>query len=584
MKNLTVATKLVILIVIMGLMGLSVGIFGIYKISESNKNLHNTLSNALLPYQELKQISAEYSDHITESILMLIQGKVTSQNGVSQIENALERSENLWKKYQDLPKETEEYRLAANTDHLISEFNNYIKNLIPSLINNKQSIPSISRADLNAKLGPIQNKINQLSEYQVLKANNIQKNNDYSFFWAKINFAIILFFGVLISMIFAIFIMRGIHNALARSNKLITELAHSEIKDESEIVGAKDFGLLLANIKNLRNKLFKANRAIDKLAQGDLQVELEASGEDEIGKLLGSIKQLIQNLSNIITSIHKASDQIASTSLELSSNSQQTSQGATEQASSVEEMAASMEEISVNILQNAKNAEQTEEISSLASEEFEKGRGNIDITVEAIKTIASKISIIDEIAFQTNILALNAAVEAARAGEHGRGFGVVASEVGKLAERSKIAAAEIDELSRSGVELSLKSRELLQAALPNVDKTLQLVKEIHIASAEQSTGVEQINMGIQTLNQVTQQNAASSEEMATVSEQLAAQAEHLKQIMSFFDFDQASKVSTLQKTQHFLSDHSKKKQEKYSNGMKLNLDTNDEIDAGFETF
>jgi len=341
--------------------------------------------------------------------------------------------------------------------------------------------------------------------------------------------------------------------------------------------------VIISISKSLKN----ANAHIKRIAEGDLTVKIEDYGNDEIGELLHNIKGLVKNLRPIMENIDSAASNIAITSHELSSNSQQISQGATEQAASVEEMAASMEEISANVIQNAKNANITEEISLQAGSEFESGRENIDTTVDAIQTIASKITVIGEIAFQTNILALNAAVEAARAGEHGKGFGVVAAEVGKLAERSKIAASEIEELSKSGVELSLKSKELLKVALPSINKTIQLVKEISFASSDQSSGIDQINLGIQTLNQVTQQNAASSEEMATVAEEMAAQAEQLSNSIRFFNIgkdnkENAKSVDFPKYIEHKnpLKDNKKDEQK----GIELDLDSQDDLDSEFETF
>lgn len=340
-------------------------------------------------------------------------------------------------------------------------------------------------------------------------------------------------------------------------------------------------------ILTIKKSLRRANECIKKISEGDLLVEIEG-GDDEIGELLSNIKILVKNLRVILENIHTSANNIAVTSHQLSSNSQQISQGATEQAASVEEMAASMEEISANVIQNAKNANVTEQISEQAGSEFENGRENIDTTVEAIQTIASKISIIGEIAFQTNILALNAAVEAARAGEHGKGFGVVAAEVGKLAERSKIAAAEIDTLSKSGVELSLKSKNLLKVALPSINKTIKLVKEIRLTSSDQSSGIDQINTGIQTLNHVTQQNAASSEEMATVAEEMAAQAEQLSNSIRFFKIGEKNKEkakntnSATKYIEHKEPLKDNKKEER--KGIELDLNSQDDLDSEFETF
>jgi methyl-accepting chemotaxis protein len=203
-----------------------------------------------------------------------------------------------------------------------------------------------------------------------------------------------------------------------------------------------------------------------------------------------------------------------------------------------------MEEMVSNIQQNTDNAKQTENISGKATDsmlEMSKiGRESFD----SIKTIAEKITIINDIAFQTNLLALNAAVEAARAGEHGRGFAVVAAEVRKLAERSKLAADEIGYLSKNSLKITEKTRESLDALVPEIQKTSQLVQEITAASIEQNSGADQINSAIQQLNVVTQQNAASSEEMATSAEELSSQAESLKEAVSFFKIDEDHKIAT----------------------------------------
>jgi methyl-accepting chemotaxis protein len=167
----------------------------------------------------------------------------------------------------------------------------------------------------------------------------------------------------------------------------------------------------------------------------------------------------------------------------------------------------------------------------------------VNKTVDDMKSIASKIGIIDDIAYQTNLLALNAAIEAARAGDHGKGFAVVAAEVRKLAERSQIAAQEIGDLASSSVKQAERAGALLTEMVPSIRKTSDLVQEIASASSEQSSGVAQINGAMGQLNQATQQNASASEELAATAEELGSQAEQLQQTMTFFRLDENTQRS-----------------------------------------
>jgi methyl-accepting chemotaxis protein len=226
----------------------------------------------------------------------------------------------------------------------------------------------------------------------------------------------------------------------------------------------------------------------------------------------------------------------------MSSTSQQLSQGASEQAAAAEESTSSMEEMTSSVQQNADSARQTDKIASKAAEDAKSGGEAVAQTVHAMKEVAEKISIIEEIARKTDLLALNAAVEAARAGEHGKGFAVVASEVRKLAERSQTAAAEISRLTADGVKTADGAGQLLAKLVPDIQKTAELVREIAAASAEQSTGANQVNKAIQQLDQVIQQNASASEEMASTAEELSSQAEVLQSAIAFFKVDETSQL------------------------------------------
>lgn len=290
--------------------------------------------------------------------------------------------------------------------------------------------------------------------------------------------------------------------------------------------------------KGIINPINKGVLFAREISRGNLKADVDVHQKDEIGVLANALRDMASRLKEIVENIRAGADNIAAASQQMSSSSQEMSQGASEQASSAEEVSSSMEEMVSNIQQNTDNAQQTEKISIQASERIREGNQAAQNSMESMKDIADKISIINDIAFQTNILALNAAVEAARAGEHGKGFAVVASEVRKLAERSAEAAREIDEKSKSGVEISEKAGQQLAEIVPEIEKTSQLVQEITAASNEMNSGSEQVNNALQQLNQVTQQNAASSEELATSSEELSSQAEQLKQIISFFQVEE----------------------------------------------
>ena len=284
----------------------------------------------------------------------------------------------------------------------------------------------------------------------------------------------------------------------------------------------------------------RAVKTVQTVAEGDLTEYAEITARDEIGELLGHVNSMIERLRGVVADALSASDNVSSGSQQLSAGSEQLSQGATEQASSAEEASASMEEMAANIKQNADNAAQTEKIARQSAKDAEISGQAVDRAVNAMRTIAEKISIVQEIARQTDLLALNAAVEAARAGEHGRGFAVVASEVRKLAERSQAAAAEISSLSGETVTVATEAGDMLSRLVPDIRKTAELVAEISAACREQDIGASQINEAIQQLDKVTQQNAGASEEMSATSEELAAQAEELQASIAFFRVEQAN--------------------------------------------
>jgi methyl-accepting chemotaxis protein len=320
---------------------------------------------------------------------------------------------------------------------------------------------------------------------------------------------------------------------LSGTARVATEISMGDLSMEVRTLSNKDvLGLALAQmVANLRKAVAVAGR----IAEGDLTVEAKAlSGKDMLGL---AMVQMLANLRKTVYEVTSSAMNVATGSEAMSSTAQQLSEGSTEQAASAEESTAAMEQMVASVQQNTDNARETEKIASKAAEDAKSSGNAVKSTVQAMREVAGKIGIIEEIARKTDLLALNAAVEAARAGEHGKGFAVVASEVRKLAERSQTAAAEISRLAGEGVQTAEGAGQYLAKLVPDIQKTAELVREIAASSAEQNTGAMQVNKALQQLDLVIQQNASAAEELASTAEELSSQSEALQGTIQFFKVD-----------------------------------------------
>ncbi|MDG5470083.1 methyl-accepting chemotaxis protein [Deltaproteobacteria bacterium IMCC39524] len=337
-----------------------------------------------------------------------------------------------------------------------------------------------------------------------------------------------LLLGIIIAWLITRSIVKPLNVALATAQSLavgdMTMSIDSTSRDET--------GQLLVAMKEMIVSNQKVADMAANVAEGDLDIELiQRSDKDE---LIEALANMVSKLKDVISNVKLSVENVASGAQAMSASSEEMSQGASEQAAAAEEASSSVEQMTANIRQNADNAIETEKIALSAAQDASEGGEAVNATVGAMKEIAEKIMIIEEISRQTNLLALNAAIEAARAGEHGKGFAVVAAEVRKLAERSQVAAGEINELSTSSVAVAQKAGEILGQLVPNIQQTAELVQEISAASREQDAGADQIAKSIQQLDAVIQQNASASEEMASTSEELSGQSEQLEEMVSFF--------------------------------------------------
>ena len=305
--------------------------------------------------------------------------------------------------------------------------------------------------------------------------------------------------------------------------------------------------------RTIAGPLHEAVSIAERVAAGDLTSQIEAGGRDEITRLYAALRTMNSSLADMVGNVRTATDSIGTASREIAAGNLDLSSRTEEQASALEETASSMEELTATVRQNADNALQANALAESASGVARRGG---DVVAQVVSTMGSInasskkivdiISVIDSIAFQTNILALNAAVEAARAGEQGRGFAVVASEVRSLAQRSAGAAKEIkalidDSVANVGVGSTLvaKAGETMHEILASVQSVTTIIAEIRVASAEQSTGIEEVNQAISQMDQTTQQNAALVEEAAASAESLQDQAASLARLVSVFKLDNA---------------------------------------------
>jgi len=525
MKNLYISTKLYILIALICIVFIIIGFVGMQGSSRQDENIHALYMDRIVPMKALKAVSDAYTNGVLSSVHKALSGTLSWAEASESINFARSEANRNWNNYnkEDFEFGEREAELIQQTKELKRAADASVQR-ISRLLNKTQDSSSVAQLrffadnEMYPKINPFTEALSELTQIQLTESDKVIEQSDKEYKQVRRGSLILIIAGIFVMIISSLLIISGI-----------------------------------------RNSVRVAEAAIENLTQGDLSKDIEIHGRNEITQFLRKLQTTVERFRETLASISLGAEKVLAEGEVLSSSSMQLSQSAGQQAASIEEVSVTMQEMEGTIRQNADSAFRTEQISRKAADEIANRSAAVKNIVESMRTITEKISIINEIAHQTNILALNAAVEAARAGVHGRGFAVVAGEVRALAERSRDAAEQINRLSKEGVadaeEVYLKLKEIL----PDIQQSSLLIQEVTASNSEQSLSIVQITKAVEQMNQSTQHNSAIAEEVASGAEELTAQAMNLQSAISFFKLgdwgtsqsNESQLLDTLPETEYF---------------------------------
>jgi len=495
--KMKVATRLLLLAGMLIVFLLLIGALGLFGMRATNDGMETVYNDRVVPLRDLKLIADNYAVNIVDASHKVRIGALTWPEATRDVGKAQDVIQQSWRSYTSTKLVLQEQVLVDELKPLLNQADAAVAKLTRILESRDQlALERFISDELYQRIDPVSERFGSLVDVQleVAKTEYDQAHDRYVWIFNLAVTCIVL--SILLAVLIGALITRSL-------------------------------------LRQLGGEPHAAVACLQQVAAGDLTLDIQLREGDQ-HSMLFSLQQMVLKLRSIMGDVRMTADSLASASEQVAASAQALSQNASEQAASVEETSASVEEIAATVAQNSENAKVTDGMASQSSKDAVEGGAAVREMVNAMRQIAGKIGIIDDIAYQTNLLALNAAIEAARAGDHGKGFAVVAAEVRKLAERSQVAAQEIGAVAGDSVTLAERAGQLLEQMVPSIRKTADLVQEISAASREQNTGLEQINLAVGQLAQITQVNASASEELSSTSEEMSGQAIQLQEMIQYF--------------------------------------------------